>query len=730
MLSKEVINRQLQKAIDICEKRPILWIDTEAVANNAYLAYKDIRSHEMIKAYVDAKVLDSIEPIFDPDDLIAGRLDLEWHPENDAEREASKERCKARSAFVSGMLSSSNGHVTLDYEKLLEKGFGGVLADVKEKLANISFSDPEGIEKRKFYEACIISLEAAHRFQERYCAEASRLASIETDPERKKNLERMAESLSRVPYEPAQTFYDAIQAVWLYQIMVWAVKEFTQAGRPDNYLYPFYKKDLAEGRITPDEAMSLIEDWYLRINYFFSVKRTPATSLMIGGRDRNGNTVCNELSYMFVKAIETTGVLHPSVGLAYNKEIPDDLLDLCLEMNAKGFTRPSIFNDDTIIKGLKDAGCSDEDANYYIHSTCVEITPIATSNVWVASKYINLNKIFEYLLNGGEQIHKGEGLRFFAPFDSDINKLDTFEKFYSEIKKIVDNVLKGEILLQQEHLMALKRYSSLPLVDCFIKDCIEKGKNSANGGARYRFIYPSFPGFSNFVDAIAAIRKAVYEEKLVTFEELGEAIKNNFEGFERLHAFLLNKCPKFCNDTPEVDDIAQDMFKYICDELSIFKGCVPNATFHFSCFAYLHHGRLGLEASASPDGRKDSEALSECLGAVQGMDKNGPLALINSLCNIPQERGIGGIATNFRFSKKIMRENKDEIRALVKDFMRRGNFEMQFNVIDQETLIDAKAHPEKYRTLMVRVAGYSDYFVMLPNEIQNEVMKRLEHDDL
>ncbi len=730
MLSREVIERQQQKAYEICEKRKSLWVDDDIVLNETFLKHKDLMSHEIIMANVEAALLDNVKPIFDPDDLIAGRLDLEWREENDAKREEMAKRCEARGEYERGVTPSSNGHMTPDYETLLQKGIGGVLKEVKEHLAEIRFDDPDGIEKRKFYEAAIISLEAAERFQKRHYEEALRLAEAEKDPKRKKELQRMADALKRVPFEPAENFFEAMQAIWLYQMMAWVVREFAQEGRPDHLLYPYYKKDIEEGRITPDEAMSLIEDWYLRLNYHYSVKRSTPTALMIGGRDRQGNTVCNELSYMFVRAIETTGVLNPSVGLAYNSEIPDDLLDLCIEMNAKGFTRPSIFNDDIVIKGLKEAGVTDEDANYYIHSTCVEITTIGTSNIWVASKYLNLNKIFEYLLNDGEQIVEGEGLKFFTPFDSDIRKLDTFEKFYAEIKKILDNVIKGELVLQQERLLLLKRYASKPLVDCFLRDCVAKGKNSVAGGARYRFIYPSFLGFSNFVDAVVAIKKAVFEEKLITFDELAEALKNDFKGYERIHAFLINKCPKFCNDIDEVDTIAEDLFTYIRDELKMFKGCAPNTTFHFSCFAYLHHGRLGAEASASPDGRYKGEAISECMGAVQGMDRNGPLALINTLSRLPQECGIGGIATNFRFSKKIMREHKDEIRALVKEFMRRGNFEMQFNVIDQKTLEDARKHPEKYRSLMVRIAGYSDYFVLLPREVQDEVMKRLEHDEL
>jgi len=728
MLSKERVERHIKKSLEICERRPICWTDTDWIIDEAYLKYKHLPLHESVHAKIDEALLDNTEPWIDEDDLLAGRLHMEWDDHDLPERAELRKRCEGRGA-INGTEPSSTTHSVIDYEKLLEKGLCGVLDEVKERLAKVEFSDPDCAQKRAFYKACIIDLEAAMRFQQRYHAEAVRLMEQETDPARKKELTQMAEALANVPSKPASTFFEALQSVWLMQTMLFQLREMSHQGRPDNYLYPYYKKDIDEGRLTDEDAMSLIEDWYFRLDYFNSVKRTGATALMVGGRDRAGKPVWNELTRLFIRAIETTGTIHPAVAVAYNEAMPEDILELCLEMVEKGYTKPALFNDDIVIRGLREAGVREEDANYYVHSTCVEITPVAASNILVASPYINLNKTFEYMLNGGEKMYGGD-MALFEPVEVDLESLDTFDKFYAEAKKVCDNIIKGMLIHQQERVLHRKRYACLPLASCFINDCLAVGKDSADSGARYSFIYPCFPGFSNFVDALAAIRKVVYEEKRVSLQELAEALKTDFSDETRLHAYLINRCPKFGNDIDEVDDIAREMFDFIRDELKLFNTCVPNGTFHPSYFAYLHHGRLGAEAAASPDGRRQGEAISECLGAVQGMDKFGPLALINSISKIPQYPGIGGIATNFRFSKKIMREGKKEIKALVKEFMRKGNFEMQFNVVDQETLKDAQEHPEKYRTLMVRVAGFSDYFVMLPPEIQREVMKRLEHDEL
>ncbi|MBQ2719901.1 MAG: hypothetical protein IJF23_00055 [Clostridia bacterium] len=700
--------------------------DPIVAINNAYIENKGLSTHELLRAKIDAATLDAYPVFIDPDDLIAGHRPL-W----DDSEEVKNEREEARRQMnmhgqINGIASSSTAHRVIDYEKLLEKGLSGVLNEVKQKLAAVEFSDPECADKRSFYNACIISLEAAIRFQEKYHAEAVRLLNDEQDPERIKELKNMVAALENVPKNPARNFREAIQSIWLMEFMANIIGENILTGRPDNYLYPFYKKDIESETITDDEVFTLIEDLYFRHNDIYG--SWPA-ALMVGGRKRNGEPNWNELSYMCIRAIETTGLVNPSVAVCYNEAMPDDLLTLCLEMIEKGYTRPSFFNDDIAIKGLKEAGVSDEDANYYIHSTCVELTPIATSNILVATPYINLNKGLEYILNNGEKIF-GNDFQRYEIKPQELSELDTFEKFYDATKAMIENILKGELENIQTTVLFRKRYSSLPLVSCFINDCIAMGKEAANDGARYSFIYPCFPGFINLIDSLSAIRKVVYEEKRVTLEELRDALKGNFDGEERLRAFLLNKCPKFGNDIDESDEIAKDLFLYIKDELKQFNTCIRNGTFHPSYFAWIMHGVLGEVGAATPDGRKQAEALSECLGSVQGMDKNGPIALMYSTSKIPQHYGIGGIATNFRFSKRFMHEGFDQIKVFIKEFMKNGNFEAQFNVVDQQTLYDALEHPEKHKTLLVRVAGYSDYFVNLAPIIQREIISRLEHDGL
>lgn len=698
---------------------------TELSMKKACLQNPKIAFHELVRGTAVAYAIDELEVRIDEDDLLAGRLPLHHETEAEkAERESVFAICGGRDTRMPGTQPAATNHRVIDYEKLLQKGVKGVLAEVRERRREVRFSDPDGAEKKLFYDSCALELEAVIRFQERYHREAARQWEAERDLDRKRELERMMNALARVPAEPAQTFYEAMQSMWLVQFVLACIEDITVTGRPDDYLYPYYKKDMEEHRTTNEEVFSLIEDLYFRHNHLYG--RWPA-ALMVGGRNRKGEPNWNELSYMFVQAIETTGLINPSVAVAYNEAMPEDLLELSLKMIANGYTRPSFFNDDVIIKGLKEAGVADEDANYYVHSTCVEITPIAASNIQVAAPYINLNKGLEYILNGGEKIF-GNDFKLYEPVSVTLAELDTFEKFYSVTKAVIDNILKGTLEELQYRTLKRKRYYSSPLSSCFLNDCLALGKDSGAGGARYNFIYPCFPGFINLIDSLCAIRRVVYEEKQVTLEELRDALKDNFEKEGRLRAYLLNKCPKFGNDLEESDEIAKDLFLFIKEELDGFGTCLPNGGFYSSYFAYFHHAKQGGLSAATPDGRRQGEALSECLGAVQGMDKNGPLALVNSVSKIPQHYGIGGIATNIRFSKRMMLDGFEQIKAFLKEFMRKGNFELQFNVVDHRTLLDAQAHPEKYQTLMVRVAGFSDYFVNVPPAVQNEIIKRMEHD--
>ncbi len=313
----------------------------------------------------------------------------------------------------------------------------------------------------------------------------------------------------------------------------------------------------------------------------------------------------------------------------------------------------------------------------------------------------------------------------------DLDALATFDDFYALTKAVICGIIRSNMIDTCRGLYQVSQYASSPLASSLINDCLERGLDAGAGGARYSYVYPCFPGFLNVVDSLAAVREAVYEKHLVTLRELGALLKSDFRDGERLRQFMLNRCPKIGNGDDAADHFGVELFELIRHELKKYKTSV-NADFHPSYFAWIKHGYMGLRAAATPDGRRQGEALSESLGAVRGMDRNGPTGVLKSIEKIDQKYGIGGIATNMRFSKKLMNspEGRAAVVSYIETFMAHDCFEIQFNVVDQKDLLDAKAHPERHRTLLVRVAGYSDYFVNLIPVIQDEIIKRSEHDGI
>ncbi len=628
------------------------------------------------------------------------------------------------SGKLAGTFTAFTGHRVIDYEKLLNVGIRAILAEVRERRAEIDFSQPGDAAKAAFYESVEISLDGFVLFCARAREALAERAAGEADPARRILLNRMAANFERAPLEPCTHFHEALQIMWFMQFSLCLMGDVSLTGRLDNYMYPFYKRDIETGYLTKEFAFELIEHLYLKHNEIYD---TWPAAVMVGGVDRDGKPVWNELTRMCIEAIRTTGLINPSVNVSYTPAMPEALLDKSLEIIAQGYTRPAFFNDRVIQEGLRAAGMAARDSRYYINSTCVEITPVGASNVQVATPYINLNKAYEYIFNGGRAICGAE-CRVKPDIEIDLADLKTFGDFKACTEQVVRGVIRANLEDTVRQLYVFSQYCASPLASAFIDDCLARGLDSGAGGAKYSYVYPCFPGFLNLVDALAAVKTAVYEQNLMTLSEMGDLLRANFEGNERMRQFLINRCPKIGNGVQAADEIGVAMYELIRDELKSYTTSV-GATFHPSYFAWIMHGRLGKVAAATPDGRKAGEALSESLGAVQGMDRNGPTGILRSIEKIDQKYGIGGIATNLRFTKRLMEspEGRDAVKSYIKSFMERGCFELQFNVVDQKDLLDAKEHPEKHRTLMVRVAGYSDYFVNLSGEIQDEIIRRSEH---
>jgi len=682
-------------------------------------------AHNIRRSMIDRAVFEGYPIDFDDYELLVGRFaDPRELTDEQKELAEAVRRYQDASGRLAGTFNAATGHRVIDYELLLNTGIRAILERIEGKRAAIDFSRPEDAAAAAFYEAVGTSLKAFAAFCARCRETILGRAAATGDEKRREELLRMAANFEKAPMEPCTHFYEALQIMWAMQFCLCLIGDISLTGRLDNYMYPFYRKDIEEGYITKEFAFDLICELYFKHNDIYGA--WPA-SIMVGGVDRQGNPVWNELSYMCIEAIRTTGLVNPSVNVVYTDDMPDDLMDNCIKILAQGYTRPAFFNDRVIQEGLREAGMSEEDSRYYIHSTCVEITPIGASNVQVATPYINLNKAYEYIFGGGKKLFGAE-CTVKPEIPVNLGELTTYEAFEALTKKVIRGIIRDNLERTAMQLYGISQYSSSPLASAFINDCIERGQDSGAGGARYSYVYPCFPGFLNLVDALAAVRKAVYEERIMTLEEMGAMLKDNFEGKERMRQYLINRCPKIGNGIDEVDRIGVDLYELIRQELKQYTTSV-GATFHPSYFAWIMHGRLGKVAAAGPDGRRQGEALSECLGSVQGMDRNGPTGILRSIEKIDQKYGIGGIATNLRLTKKLM--NSEEGRAAVKDyiksFMDRNCFELQFNVVDQADLLDAQIHPEKHSSLLVRVAGYSDYFVNLTPEIQNEIIKRNEH---
>lgn len=699
-----------------------------------YLYYKAILdnppmySHNLRRAYIDKFIFDNYTVQIGPEDLIAGTLTESYEITPEKQEVFDRGMLVERTAGAQGGFSvGGTYHRVIDYEKLLSKGIEGIIEEIDAKLVALSYDAPETSGKRAFYQSCKVSLQAVCDFADRYRDKLKEMSGAEKDSARAAELKVMSENFAVVPRKPAKHFYEALQSMWFVQFCLKLLEDVTLTGRLDNYMLPYYEKDIRDGCITKDFAFELICQLFVKHNEIYG---TWPASVMVGGVDRAGNAVLNDLTYMCVDAIRATGLINPSVAVCYTDDTPDDLLDKCVDTVAEGYTRPSIFNDKVIRRGLMEAGVAEEDARYYVHSTCVEITPIGCSNIMVATPYININKAFEYIFGGKKAIF-GEPCRVNRDIDFNLSDLKTFDEFYSLAKDVVSAIIDSYLTEVCDGMYQTAVYKSCPLSSAFLNDCLEKGKNAAAGGAKYNFVYPCFPGFINFIDILGAVKKAVYTEKIISLEELAKLLASDYENGEAVRQYLLNRCPKFGNGDDEIDVFGVEMYEFLKNELKKYKTCI-GGSFHSSYFAWVMHGILGSAAAATPDGRKQAEALSECLGSVQGMDKNGPTGVLNSIKKIDQKSGIGGIATNFRFSKSFIgsAEGHSAVKNFIKTFFKSGCFEIQFNVVDQKDLINAQKEPEKYRTLMVRVAGYSDYFVNLAPVIQNEIIKRSEHGEI
>lgn len=599
-----------------------------------------------------------------------------------------------------------DSHMAINYESVLSLGIRGIIGKID------SLIEGADAEKQEFYACCKMVLEAVVRFSKKYAAHAKSLAEKCADDERKAELYEIAAACENVPENPARSFYEAVQAAHFISLCLsyspqrpGAMQQF-QLGHPDRYLLPYYNEETLSGSLSKERAQFLFDCLAIQIN-----RRVPhglSSGYMLGGRDRKGEIVQNDLTMMGMQVIDDIRLVYPSVGLCWTRGMEEKYMEKACNVLSHGRSHPAIFNDDIITQGLLEYGVDEEDAHEYIHSTCVEITPVSASNVWVASPYTNMLGLLIDIMD-----------REYADFDSLMAAL--FAHLDDHIAENFD---------EQNRYRALRKDVGFhPLLSCFVRDCLANGVDMEQGGAKYNWIMPSFVGMANLVDSLHVLKKAVFEEKALSIAEIKAAMDKNFEGCEPLRLRLMNRYPKYGNDISEVDSLFTVIIDHIVAKCREFTPMLPNARLIPSVFCWVMHERFGRETGASPDGRLAGFPLGDGSGPCQGREKMGPTASILSSTRWSHKELIGGVAVNMKFTKKTFNEASGvKVRALIHAFLERGGFEMQINVVDKETLLKAQADPETYRDLVVRIGGYSDYFVKISPEMQAEVILRTEHE--
>jgi pyruvate formate-lyase/glycerol dehydratase family glycyl radical enzyme len=640
--------------------------------------------------------------------------------------------------FTEFMEQRAPGHTVLD-DKIYKKGFLDFKKDIEVSIERLDFlNDPQAYRKREELKAMAICIDALIMYAGRHAEKVKKLAQKEKNPDRKKELERIARNCSRVPAQVPRDFWEALQYYWFVHLGV--IIEFNtwdsfNPGRLDQHLYPFYKKGLEEGSLTPETVRELLQAFWVKFNNQPAPPKVGVTAeesgtytdfalINTGGVKSDGSDAVNELSYLILDVIEEMRIVQPSSMVQISKKTPDRFLKRALKIVKTGFGQPSIFNTDAIVQELVRQGKSFEDARNGGASGCVE-TGAFGKECYILTGYFNLTKVLEITLNNGLDPRTGKkiGLKTGDPVEFKSYE-ELFEAFKKQLHHFVDIKVKGNNII--ERLYA--DYLPAPFLSLLIDDCIAKGKDYHDGGARYNTSYIQGVGLGTMTDVLSSLKYNVFDKKSVRMEELLKALKNNFKEDEPLRQRLLNKTPKYGNDDDYADEIMRSVFEAYYQEVT----GRPNAKggiYQINLLPTTVHVYFGRVTGATPDGRKASEPLSEGISPVQGADRNGPTAVIKSASKMDHVR-TGGTLLNQKFTPQLLADEDgiDKLAHLIRSYFKLDGHHIQLNVVSAGMLREAQKHPEKYRDLIVRVAGYSDYFIDVGVDLQNEIIKRTEHE--
>ncbi|SNS00330.1 formate C-acetyltransferase [Anaerovirgula multivorans] len=646
--------------------------------------------------------------------------------------------CYEAGIFTEFMEQRAPGHTVGD-NKIFEKGFFDFKREIEEQLQSLDYyNDPEAYEKQEELKAMNICADAIVIFAKRHAEEAKSLVEKEENPQRKKELEKIAETCYHIPENPPRNFAEALQSYWFVHLGVITELNTWDAfcpGRLDQHLYPFYKKDIEEGTLTYEEAKELLQCFWVKFNnqpappkVGITLKEsgtyTDFANINIGGLRIDGSDGVNEVSYMLLEVIDEMKLLQPSSNIQVSKKSPDYFIKKAEEVIRKGWGQPSVFNADAVIEELLRQGKSIEDARCGGTSGCVEAGAFGKES-FILTGYFNLTKVLEITLNNGVDPISGKkiGLETGAAenFQS-FNEL--MEAFRRQLHYFIDIKIRGNNIIEKLYA----NYMPSPFLSIIISDCIKNARDYNAGGTRYNTNYIQGVGIGSITDSLSAIQYHVFDKQTLSMKDLLEILKENFQGKENIRQLLLNKTPRYGNDDDYADDIMVRIFNSFYEAVN-GRRSMRGGTYRINMLPTTCHVYFGSVIGATPDGRRAGLPLSEGISPVQGTDRKGPTAVIKSAAKMDHLK-TGGTLLNQKFTPQLLEDEKglDNLMYLIRAYFKLDGHHIQFNIADANTLKKAQKNPEAYEGLIVRVAGYSDYFNNLDKGLQDEIIARTEHE--
>lgn len=629
----------------------------------------------------------------------------------------------------------AQGHICPDCRKWLEKGPNGLRQE-----AQAGYQTSAG-EKKEFYRSVSIALGAVEHFIRRYAQLLESMALKKDSEPAAGEWRDLAQICRNIASGPPKSFHEAVQSLWFLFVALQMESNASSfsPGRMDRYLYPFYENDIKNGRLTKERALEITECLWLKFNEIVYMRNANSAkyfagfpigfNIALGGLDENGMATENELTYIFLKAQEEIGLPQPNLSVRLNKKTSDELLETSIKVVAKGSGMPQFFNDESVIKGLLDLGISRKDALGYAIVGCVELTTQGNNLGWSDAAMFNLNKALELVLNHGVCLLSGEQI------GPDFGGLDTYESFAAleeAFAKTIDffmgKMIKACEMVEKAHMDILPS----PFLSAVIDDCLERGLDVTRGGAHYNLSGIQMIQVANIADSLAALKQLIYEEKRLDGRVVLQALQNNFDGDDVLRAILLNKVGKYGNDIAWVDELGTKWAAYFRKSLSAYTNC-RGGKYHTGMYTVSAHVPMGENVGAAPDGRYAGTPLADGgLSPVYGRDIKGPTAVLKSVSKLGNELTTNGGLLNMKFLPEFFATEHgiQKFGQFLRAFVDLEIPHIQFNVLRREDLLAAQKNPEAYRSLTVRVAGYTAYFTELDGKLQDEIIARTSYADV